>query len=93
MIICSALKITTTDNNEIIIPCIRHSDGFAILAKLGFKKSEFTHIEQGFVDNDNIFYDRKSALMKVKQIKQIPVSIIVRKEYDYDEELFSEDLY
>ena len=86
MIVSAAVKIQDLrQNKEIIIPCHRHCNAFQILHDFGYKISEFKTLAQGFLDEENNFYDRIAAKRHAIECHQIESS-----EYT---ELFSEDLW
>jgi hypothetical protein len=65
----------------------RHGDIGKILHAFGFKAGKgYRVIEQGFIDNEGLFYDRKSAMLEAKRCKQHLIG-------EEKEELFSENLY
>lgn len=96
MIICAALKIrnisTEVIEEEIIVPCIRHADGYALLRDLGHAWEDYDSTE-GFVDGTGAFYDRKEAYWKAKEAGQLPLQIHIDKTREQSDELYSEDLY
>lgn len=88
MIVKAAVKIfDMRQNKEIIIPCMRHSDAFYILKEFGYKKNiDYKEIAQGFLDEDDNFYNRLAAKKHAQESNQL-------KENTRCAELFSEDLY
>lgn len=91
MIICAAVKVQVEGlDHTTIIPCIRHGDSFKILADLGYApKTKYKVLEQGFLNNKGIFYDRKAAMHYARSIGQLSVTACQH----CGDELFSEDLY
>lgn len=91
MIICAALKIQVEGlDHTTIIPCIRHSDGFKILADLGYApKTKYKVLEQGFLTHNNIFLSRRESMHHVRTIGQLSASA----RQHCGDELYSEDLY
>ena len=89
MIVKAAVKIfDMRQNKEIIIPCHRHCDAFYILKEFNYKKNiDYKEIAQGFLDEDDNFYDRYEAYKHALNFNQISPETIVYKE------LFSEDLW
>ena len=87
MIVKAAVKILNLHTNEeMIIPCHRHSDAFYILKLLNMRQSQdYTQLVQGFLDENDNFYNRLDAKKHAKLCHQITDT-----EY---EELFSEDLW
>ena len=91
MIICAALKLQT-ENALLILPCYRHSNGFAIRANLN---SEWRHakVTQGFIDHNGLFLDRAEAFNHVKECGQCNATQRWYWEDHGQTELYSEDLY
>ena len=89
MIVKAAVKIMDLrQNKELIIPCHRHCDAFYILKEFGYKKNiDYKEIAQGFLDDEDNFYDRYEAYKHALSLNQISKETIVYKE------LFSEDLW
>ena len=88
MIVKAAVMIEDLRQNSIwAIPCHRHCDAFYILKMMGYKKNiDYKEIEQGFLDENDKFYNRVEAWKHAWWHKQIS------GEYE-PTELFSEDLY
>ena len=88
MIVKAAVKIfDMRQNKEIIIPCMRHCDAFEILKAFNYKKDiDYKEIAQGFLDENDNFYDRIAAKKHAQEFNQL-------KENTRCAELFSEDLY
>ena len=59
----AAVKIyDMRQDKEIVIPCHRHADAFAILKEFGYKRNvDFKEIGQGFLDRDGNFLNRVQA--------------------------------
>lgn len=71
-----------------IIPVHRHGDVGKIFKAFGYKPGECKVLEQGFIDSDGNFFNRKSAAKWMKEHWQ------KTRLGDYPgEELYSEDLY
>lgn len=89
MIVKAAVQIKDLRQNTIWeIPCHRHSDTFYILKMMGYKKGiDYHEIDQGFLDENDKFYDRVSAWKHAWWHKQVKGNI------DEPTELFSEDLW
>jgi len=72
-----------------IIPLHRHGDIGKILASFGFQPGKgYRIIEQGFLDEHGVFFDRRKAWYEAATNGQ--VSTIERRAIP---ELFSEDIY
>ena len=89
MIVSAAVKIKDLrQDKEIVIPCHHHCDAFYILKQLAYKKDiDYKEITQGFLDEENNFYNRVEAwheAYKHRQLKMVDPSY---------HELFSEDLW
>ena len=97
-IVCAAIKFTSKadEDNIIVLPCIRHGDGYKQFAYLNFvlagnySRGDWNK-EEGFVDSDGKFYSREEAFQLVKD--SLPTSLIYFKEQHKETELYSEDLY
>jgi len=89
MIVKAAVQIKDLRQNTIWeIPCHRHSDAFYILKMMGYKKDiDYHEIDQGFLDENDKFYDRVSAWKHAWWHKQVEGTI------DEPKELYSEDLW
>lgn len=87
MIVKAAVKIFDfRQNKDLIIPCMRHCDAFYILKEFGYKRDiDYKELEQGFLDEQDNFYNRIEAMKHAKQCNQI-----IAPEYN---KLFSEDLW
>ena len=90
MIIKAATKIKDyrQDGKELIIPLMRHGDLYIILKAFGYKPHEdYEEIEQGFLNQNEEFLNRKEAWEEAYKCKQFnPTSKIIKK-------LFSEDVW
>lgn len=92
MIICAALLIKdAVVGEEIILPCHRHGDGFALLKYFGHSKTEVA--EQGFIDHRGNFYTRAGAFQHAIECGQLSATARHFKQERGEEELYSEDLY
>ena len=89
MIVKAAVKILNLHTNEeMIIPCHRHCDAFYILHLFNMKQSvDYKQIEQGFLDENDKFYNRVEAWKHAWEHKQIE-----SEEY-HPTEVISEPLY
>ena len=97
MIVSAAVKITTLDGMEHIIPCHRHSDAFKIIKEFGIHRIKHKDV-QGFMavyitynqDGDRMsetkFLNRNEAYIHAFLTGQV-------KEHKIGYELFSEDLW
>lgn len=92
-IVKAAVKILDLrQNKEIIIPCHRHCDAFYILKQFSYQKDiDYKEIAQGFLDQDDNFYDRIESF-------KIAWNALQLKYEHYSKgfhvtELFSEDLW
>lgn len=75
------------------IPCHRHCDAFYILKMMGYKKNvDYKEIAQGFLDENDVFYNRVDAWKHAWQSLQLPNSANINTEIR-PTELFSEDLW
>lgn len=88
MITAAAVKIyDKRQQKEIIIPCHRHCDAFYILKSFGYNYTDFDEIDQGFLDENDKFYNRIAAYKHAWQHMQL-------KDQEYNvQQLFSEDLW
>ena len=95
MIVCAALKLQIEGLDHVtILPCVRHGDGFKIIADLGYApKTNYKVIEQGFVTHDGKFLNREDAWNYAKEIGQIPAQLRNRQSMINRVELLSEDIY
>lgn len=95
-IVCAAIKFTSKADEDIVIPCARHGDGYKQFAHINFvltgkyNRGDW-NIEEGFVDNNGKFHSREGAFKFVKD--SLPASLIYFKEQRNETELYSEDLY
>ena len=87
-VVCAAIKVNL-ENDEFILPCVRHGFGFQLLRKLGIKGKT----TQGFLTNKNSFLNRTQALSLCKENGQLPETVVWSKIDQHTDELFSEDLY
>ena len=92
MIEKAAVKILNLHTNkEMIIPCHRHCDAFDILYLFNMKQGiDYKQLEQGFLDENDKFYNRVEAWKHAWWHCQIKAD---EKEYYQCKELYSEDLY
>lgn len=95
MIICAALKVQVEGlDHTTIIPCIRHGDGFKILADLGYyPKIGYEVLEQGFITNNKEFLNREEALQYACEIGQLTATALNQYDSYKFKGLFSEDIY
>ena len=86
-IVCAA--IVNKEDYHVILGA-RHFDGWMrdSIIKGGYENKR-SHWDQGFIDNENLYLDRKKAFIVARDADQI-----VKKTGGEDsDELFSEDLY
>ena len=82
----AAVKIKDKRQDKIWdIPCHRHCDAFLILKEFGYTREDYEILEQGFLDANDVFYNRTDARKNAIESGQIKAS-----EYS---ELYSEDLW
>lgn len=95
MLICAALLIQVEGlDHQTILPCRRHGDGFEILHDFGFApKTKCSIVEQGFIDHNGKFLDRKEAWDHARECGQLSQTTMWYKQDHLDWELYSEDLY
>lgn len=85
MIVSAVVKFTTKDGKHFNIPCHRHADAFYIISQfLSPDEIDRDKTQQGFLDEDWVFYDRLSACEHAYKCCQIKFR---------NQELFSEDLW
>lgn len=97
-IVCAAIKFTSKadEDNIIVLPCIRHGDGYKQFVYLNFvlggnySRGDWIK-EEGFIDSKGKFHSREKAFELVKD--SLPASLIYFKEQREETELYSEDLY
>lgn len=89
MIVCSAIKDMISGQ---VFCGVRHSDIYEIMNCFGYK-SEPSSCVEGFVDEENNFYDRREAYHYVLEHRQLPKTVVEWKEEKFERELYSEDLY
>ena len=89
MIVKAAVKILNLHTNEeMIIPCHRHCDAFYILKMFNMRRDiDYKEIEQGFLDEEDNFYNRVEAWHEAYKHRQLQM---VDPSYHA---LFSEDLW
>lgn len=87
MITSAAVKIADLrQDKEIIIPCHRHCDAFKILKDFNYHKNkDYFELGQGFLDENDNYYDRISAKKHAQECHQI-----IDTNFG---ELYSEDLW
>ena len=95
MILCAALKVSFEDSderhiNDLVIPCRRHGDGFALLK--AFNRHD-NKIGEGFIDTNGFFFNRKEAFAHAIDCGQLSKTTLWYKEDHNQDELYSEDLY
>ena len=97
MVICAALKVIDPNapfgHDEVVVPCLRHCDGFAMLHKLCPDKMLHRGATQGFIDHTGRFMTREEAYEHAVLYGQLSAEIRKLKDQRNSTELFSEDLY
>lgn len=95
MLICAALLVQVEGlDHTTIVPCRRHGDGFRILEDLGYApKTKYRIVEQGFINNNGEFLNRKDAFKYAYEIGQLSATTRWYHEDHEHDELYSEDLY
>lgn len=95
MLVSAAVKVIF-DDKELIICGARHPYCYEtihnIKRMLNLKDTKVEYVD-GFVDDFNIFYDRKRAYEKAMEYHQLSTTTIVAKRDAGEYELYSEDLY
>lgn len=87
MIVKAAVKIYDyKQEKEIVIPCHRHCDTYYILKEFGYSWSDYDKIDEGFLDENETYYNRVEAYKHAWRHHQLKEEYKVR-------ELYSEDLY
>ena len=87
MIVSAVVKFVTKNGKQFDIPCHRHSDAFYIISQfLSLSSDEIDRdkTQEGFLDENWVFYDRLSACEHAYKCRQIKFR---------NQELFSEDLW
>ena len=92
MIICAAVKFHIDKTNmDVVIPCRRHYEAFAIMHDLGFSNGhDCHHIDDGFIDHKSNFLSREEAYNHAIECGQL--SATTRQNIN-NGILFSEDIY
>lgn len=88
MIICAAVR--SLDDPRITIGCTRHGNGIEVAFHLGIG---LAHLEQGFLNSQGSFLNRKEAYGEALRCGQLSATTISTKEDHLEHELYSEDLY
>lgn len=86
MIICAAIK---DKRNGRVFSGVRHGDIYQMLYDLRYTADAV----EGFVDEENKFYDRFEAYDYVVKHHQLPRTVCEWKSEKHERELYSEDLY
>lgn len=92
MIIAAALKVMI-DNQEVIVPCLRHGDGYFILHALAPEKKYGHKAESGFINHKGEFLDRAEAFKHAIECGQTSAELRHMKQERKETLLYSEDLY
>ena len=95
MIIASAVKFhIKSTNTEVVIPCLRHSYAYQIMAAINFKpKQDYSVIEEGFIDNKNNFLTRHEAYQHALSCGQLSATVRSITTNTENCKLYSEDLW
>lgn len=95
MIICAAIKIsfinTKGEVTELTICGHRHNDCFKTIRYLDKKYTSWS--EQGFINHNGDFLNRKEALKHAQECGQLSATHRYYQEDHNIDELYSEDLY
>lgn len=89
MIICAAIKDKRNGN---VFSGVSHGDIYMMLHDLYGLRYKVDAIE-GFVDEENNFYDRLEAYAYAVAHHQLPRTVLEWKNEKHERELYSEDLY
>ena len=89
MIVCAALKHHKTGA---IFGGIRHGDIYSAMHDANLTRV-CEDVTEGFLDENNRFYDRKEALEVAMKCGQLSASTRWLKRDKLESELYSEDLY
>lgn len=75
MIVKAAVKIyDARQDKEVVIPCHRHADVYELLYNLGYQTNvDYQPIQEGFLDEHDIFLDRHHAWLDAVHDKQLMV--------------------
>lgn len=90
MIICAALLLENKEQEEIVLPCWRHGDGYEMIRELHIDAKV---LKEGFMNHEGKFLDRYDALVHVMECGQLTQANRWYKEDNREAELYSEDLY
>lgn len=96
MILCAAVDITFVNSknevNHLTVCGRRHGDCYQIIRQLDNKHTQWS--EEGFISHDGKFFDRREAYKHALECGQINQHAKwYREDNNYEEELYSEDLY
>lgn len=83
-ILCAAIRYKTSDGAIVVIPCLRHMDGYHFVEAIGLSWNDI--VEEGFLNEHWQFMNRSDAYKAALAIGQVSE----RPDYPI---LFSEDLY
>lgn len=90
MIVKACVIVYDKEGAKYTIPCHRHSDAYWIISQfLSQYKIDKSRTQEGFLDEQNNFYNRRDAYDEAVACDQI----IDRREPGQAGVLFSEDLY
>lgn len=97
MILAAAIRYHIPATGKDVVLCgARHGDVFRQLEELGFgPKDGYEELEQGFINHNGTFLDRREAYEHAKACGQLAAKIIYERENGCvgGKQLISEDLW
>lgn len=98
MLVSAAVKFQFRDGTELMLCGARHSNCYELFKNIkqlssNIKNKEVIAKVEGFIDDWNIFYNRREAFEKAKEWHQLSTTTLVAKRDSLENELYSEDLY
>lgn len=98
MIVCAAIRVTLPEVqselfNKLVVPCLRHCDGYSILRALRPDDNLHRDAVEGFIDHTGKFLTREEAFRHALDCGQLPMQLRYMKANKEENMLFSEDLY
>ena len=95
MILIAAIRIknANTVDGYTVIPCWRHSFGYAILQELRPNEKLYIGAEEGFLDHRGKYLSREDAYLHALECGQTSAELRQLKASRNETMLFSEDLY
>ena len=94
VIVCAANKYTLTTGEELVVPCVRHtnpvlSQQIKLLMDTGLLSKSYCHPDdQGFIDQYSNYWTREEAMIIATYAGQVRI-----ERGGSEKELYSEDLY